>query len=227
MVKSPKGVFFGPVVNGRAGHSKASFKYDEEDRVKKVRQYILKDIINWEKISRFSELDCQTKLEKATRRTFEKLSPSREYANTPIQDLLSIKMLGRVEEETIRVIDKIMAERAREILEKSYILQDISQVEDKEQPEGEWQVKEDEEEIRERIVCNGNKILLRTHKKTLLRIPPMTSKEIIECIDAILNDSEDEVSENETIRRKMVKGEKKVELQGMSLKDLGEKLNME
>jgi len=67
-----------------------------------------------------------------------------------------MERLGRAEEETIKVNDETTAERDCEILEKSYILQDISHMEDNEQPEGEWHVEEDEVEIQERIVCNGN-----------------------------------------------------------------------
>jgi len=62
--------------------------------------------------------------------TFEKFPPLGEQANTPNQDLLSIEMLGRAEEETIWVVDATTAKRVCEILEKSYILHDISQVED-------------------------------------------------------------------------------------------------
>ena len=62
----------------------------------------------------------------------------------------------RADEELIGVINKGTAERALEILEKSYIVQDISQVENDEQLEGEWQVEADGNEIRERMICNGN-----------------------------------------------------------------------
>jgi len=66
----------------------------------------------------------------AARRTLERFPLSGEQANAPNQDLLSIERLGRVEEEIIRVIDEVTAERPCKILEKTYILQDISQVED-------------------------------------------------------------------------------------------------
>jgi len=118
---------------------------------------------------------------------------------------------GRAEEETIRVIDKTMVKRVCEILGKRYIVQDISQVEDNKQPEGEWYVEENEEEIRERIVCNGNEILPRTLKKTAAKMTPIPYKEIMEYSDAIPKVSEDEVFENKTMSWKTVKGGKKVE----------------
>jgi len=88
-------------------------------------------------------------------------------------------------------------------------------------------MEEDEEEIWETIVCNGNEILLRTPKKTPARMTPITSKENIEHVDTIPDDIEDEVSENEIMRMKTAKKRKKVEFQGTSLKDLCEKLNVE
>jgi len=49
----------------------------------------------------------------------------------------------------------------------------------------------------------------------------------MEHVDAIPEDSKDEVSENKIMRRKTGKGGKQVECQGTSLKNLGKKHNVE
>ena len=50
-----KGVLFGPIRNWSNGESKVLLKFDGEGRVKKRRQFVLEEVVNWHKISALGE----------------------------------------------------------------------------------------------------------------------------------------------------------------------------
>jgi len=81
----------------------------------------------------------------------------------------------------------------------------------------------------ERIVVGGKTAILNTpkHHRIITPAVPMTSAEIMEKIDEIPEDSEDEVSDNEAIRRKTRRNEKRPAPAGTSLETLNQKYDMD
>jgi len=69
MVRPPKRVIFGPLINWGAGGSKALFEYDGEGGVNKVKQFMLEEISNWNEIPRFTDLKGPERLTAAAQRT--------------------------------------------------------------------------------------------------------------------------------------------------------------
>jgi len=78
-------------------------------------------------------------------------------------------------------------------------------------------------------VVGGKTAILNTPKHHAMITPavPMSSAEIMQKIDVIPEDSEDEVSDNEAIRRKTRSNEKKPAPAGTSLETLNRKYNMD
>jgi len=81
----------------------------------------------------------------------------------------------------------------------------------------------------ERIVVEGKTAILNTPKPHTMITPavPMTSAEIMKKIDEIPEDSEDEVSDNEAIRRKTRRNKKKPAPAGTSLETLNQKYDID
>jgi len=229
MVRSPKGVIFGPLTNWGAGGSKALFQYDGEGEVKKVKQFVLEEISNWNVIPRFTDLNGPERLTAAAQRTIARYEQATEKDSSWDEKIMSMERLGRAEEEIIRVIDKTTAERAIEILERSYLIQDATLHEDFDEVSCQYKQQDSADNVLERIVVGGKIAILNTpkHHRMITPAVPMTSAEIMEKIDEIPEDSEDEVSDNEAIRRKTRRNEKRPAPAGTSLETLNRKYDMD
>jgi len=142
---------------------------------------------------------------------------------------MSMERLGRAEEEVIRVTDETTAERAIEILERSNLIQDATLLEDFDEASCQYEQQDSADNVLERIVVVGKTAILNTPKHHAMITPavPMTSAEIMQKIDEIPEDSEDEVSDNEAIRRKTRRNEKKPAPAGTSLETLNQKYDMD
>ena len=202
MVRPLKGVIFGPLINWGAGGSKALLEYDGEGGVKQVKQFVLEEISNWNVIQRFTDLKGPERLTAAAQRTITRYEQATEEDGSWDEKIMSMERLGRAEEEVIRVIDETMAERAIEILERSYLIQDATLHEDFDEASCQYEQQDSANNVLERIVVGGKTAILNTPKHHTMITPavPMNSAEIMEKIDEILEDSEDEVSDNEVIR---------------------------
>jgi len=229
MVRPPKGVIFGPLTNWGAGGSKALFEYNDEGGVKKVKQFVLEDISNWNVIPRFTELNGPERLTAAAQRTITRYEEATEEDGSWDEKIMSMERMGRMEEEVIRVTDGSTAERAIEILERSYLIQDATLHEDFDEASCQYEQQDSADNVLERIVVGGKTAILNTPKHHAMITPavPMTSAEIMEKIDEIPEDSEDEVSDNEVIRRKTRRNEKKPAPAGTSLETLNRKYDMD
>jgi len=229
MVRPPKGVIFGPLTNWGAGGSKALFEYDGEGGVKKVKQFVLEDISNWNVIPRFMDLTGPERLTAAAKRTITRYEQATEEDGSWDKKIMSMERLGRAEEETICVIDETTAERAIEILERSYLIQDATLHEDFNEASCQYEQQDSADNVLERIVVRGKTAILNTpkHHRMITPAVPMTSAEIMERIDEIPEDSEDEVSDNEAIRRKTRRNEKRPVPAGTSLETLNRKYDMD
>jgi len=221
MVRPPKGVIFGPFTNWGAGGRKALFEYDCEGGVKKVKQFVLEDIFNWNVITRFTDLKGPERLTTA-QRTITRYEQVTEEDGSWDEKIMSMERLGRAEEEVIRISDETTTERAIEILERSYLIQDATLHEDFDEASCQYEQQDSADNVLERIVVGGKTAILNTPKYHAMITPavPMTSAEIMEKIDEILEDLEDEVSDNEAIRRKTRRNEKKPAPAGTSLETL-------
>jgi len=229
MVRPPKGVIFGPLTNWGAGGSKAIFEYNGEGGVKKVKQFVLEDISNWNVIPRFTDLNSPERLTAAAQRTITKYEEATEEDGSWNEKIMSMERLGRAEEEVIRVTDEMTAERAIEILERSYLIQDATLHEDFDEASCQYEQQDSADNVLEWIVVGGKTAILNTPKHHAMITPavPMTSAEIIQKIEEIPEDSEDEVSDNEAIRRKTRRNEKKPAQAGTSLETLNRKYDMD
>jgi len=229
MVRPPKGVIFGPLTNWGAGGSKALFEYDGEGGVKKVKQFVLEDISNWNVTPRFTDLNGPERLTAAAQRTITRYEEATEEDGKWDEKIMSMERLGRVEEEVIRVTDETTAERAIEILERSYLIQDATLHEDFNEESCQYEQQDSADNVLERIVVGGKTAILNTPKHHAMITPavPVTSAEIMQKIDEIPEDSEDEVSDNEAIRRKTRRNKKKPAPAGTSLETLNRKYDMD
>jgi len=229
MVRPLKGVIFGPLINWGAGGSKALLEYDGEGGVKQVKQFVLEEISNWNVIQRFTDLKGPERLTAAAQRTITRYEQATEEDGSWDEKIMSMERLGRAEEEVIRVIDETMAERAIEILERSYLIQDATLHEDFDEASCQYEQQDSANNVLERIVVGGKTAILNTPKHHTMITPavPMNSAEIMEKIDEILEDSEDEVSDNEVIRSKTRRNEKKPAPVGTSLETLNRKYDMD
>jgi len=142
---------------------------------------------------------------------------------------MSMERLGRAEEEVIRITDKTTAERAIEILERSYLIQGATLHEDFDEASCQYEQQDSADNVLERIVVGGKIVVLNTPKyhAMITQAVHMTSAEIMKKIDEIPEDSEDEVSDNETIRRKTMRNEKKPAPVGTSFETLNRKFDMD
>jgi len=96
-----------------------------------------------------------------------------------------MERLGRAEEEIIRVIDETTAERAIEILERSYLIQDATLHEDFDEASCQYEQQDSADNVLERIVVGGKTAILNTpkHHRMITPAVPMTLAEIMEKID--------------------------------------------
>jgi len=229
MVRPLKGVIFGLLTNWGAGGSKAPFEYDGEGGVKKVKQFVLEKISNWHVIPRFTDLKGPERLTAAAQRTIARYEQATEEDGSWDEKIISMERLGRAEEEIIRVIDETTAERALEILERSYLIQDATLHEDFDETACQYEQQDLADNVLERIVVGGKTAILNIPKHHGMITPAvlMTSVEIMEKIDEIPEDSEDEVSDNEAIRRKTRRNEKRPAPAGTSLETLNRKYDMD
>jgi len=135
---------------------------------------------------------------------------------------MSMERLGRAEEEVIRVTDETTAERAIEIFERTYLIQDATPHKEFNEASCQYKQQDSADNVLERIVVGGKTAIFTTPKHHAMITPlvPMTSAEIMKKIDKIPEDSEDEVSDNEVIRRKTRRNEKKPAPPGTSLETL-------
>ena len=229
MVRPPKRVIFGPLINWGAGGSKALFEYDGEGEVKKVKQFVVEDISNWNLIPRFTDLKGLKRLTTAAQRTITRYKEVTEEDGSWDEKIMSMERLGKAEEEVIRVTDEMTAERAIEILERNYVIQDATLYEDFDEASCQYEQQDSADNVLERIVVGGKTAILNTLKHHAMITPavPMTSAEIMKKIDEIPEDSEDEVSDNVAIRRKTKRNEKKPAPAGTSLENLNRKFDMD
>ena len=218
MVRPLKGVIFGLLTNWGAGGSKAPFEYDGEGGVKKVKQFVLEKISNWHVIPRFTDLKGPERLTAAAQRTIARYEQATEEDGSWDEKNISMERLGRAEEEIIRVIDETTAERAIEILECSYLIQDATLHKDFKEASCQYEQQDSTDNVLERIVVGGKTTILNTpkHHRMITLAVPMTSAEIMEKINEIPEDLEDKVSDNEAIRWKTRRNEKRPALAGTS-----------
>ena len=190
---------------------------------------MLEDISNWNVIPRFTDLKGPKRLTVVAQRTINRYEEATEEDGSWDEKIMSMERLGRVEEEVIRVTDETTAERAIEILERSYLIQDATLHEDFDEESCQYEQQDSADNVLERIVVGGKKAILNTRKHHAMITPtvPMTSAEIMEKIDEISEDSEDEVLDNEAVRRKTRRNEKKPVQAGTSLETLNRKYNMD
>ena len=190
---------------------------------------MLEDISNWNVILRFTELNGPERLTVAAQRTITRYEEATEEDGSWDEKIMSMERLGRTEEEIIRVIDETMAERAIEILERSYLIQDATLYEDFEEASYQYERQDLADNVLERIVVGGKTAILRTPKHHAMITPavPMTSAEIMEKIDEIPEDSKDEVSDKKVIRRKTRRNKKKPAPASTSLETLNRKYDMD
>ena len=119
-----KGVLFSPIRNWSNGESKVLLKFDGEGRVKKRRQFVLEEVVNWHKISAFGEERADT-LKNAYRKV-QMLKREGDTNRSCNYDITELEREGRKEKETIKVVDKDSMRRTIEILNVGIAIQDLA-----------------------------------------------------------------------------------------------------
>ena len=185
MVRPPKGVIFGPLTNWGAGGRKALFEYNSEGGVKKVKQFVLEDVSNWNVIPRFTDLKGLERLTAAAQRTISRYEQATEEDGSWNEKIMSMKRLARAEEVVICVTDETTAERAIEILERSYLIQHATFHENFDEASCQYEQQDSADHVLERIVVGGKIAILNTpkHHAMITLAVPITSAEIMEKID--------------------------------------------
>ena len=118
-----KGVLFNSIRNWSNGEFKVLLEFDREGGKKKRRQFVLEDVASWHLIGAFGQEGVDA-LRNAYRRA-QILKKDGNANSSWDHDITQKEQEGRKEEEVIKVVDKVSAKRAIEILNAGIAIQDL------------------------------------------------------------------------------------------------------